>query len=69
MIKRSNFPRLVLSECKGDPDREDAGKILYMVLTRPDWDDNNIAERMAAAPHAHPSIAQQLRAIVTVASC
>ena len=33
MTKRSNFPRLVLAECKGDPDRADAGNILHMVLT------------------------------------
>ena len=81
MTKRSNFPRLVLAECKGDPDRADAGNILHMILTTPDWHDNNetavhfmrhvanIAERMAAAPHAHPAIAQQLRVIVKVASC
>jgi hypothetical protein len=81
MTKRFDFPKLVLAECKGHPEREDAGNILHMILTTPDWHDNNetavqfmrhvaaLAERMAAAPHAHPAIAQQLGVIAKVASC
>lgn len=81
MTKRSNFSRQVLAECKGHPEREDAGNILHMILTTPDWHDNNdiavqfmrhvanLAERLAAAPHAHPAVRQQLQRIVLVASC